>query len=739
MTKLDRRRFLRLSALSAGSLLLAACGGSPASTPTSGPTSSPSSPPSSSPSASPAASPTAVATASADLTPQAASTPVQNIGQATPESYAGEYHEAPMLAELVKAGKLPPVEQRLPKHPYVVPHKWVQQGKYGGKLMMACTDQGDWATGHLIQESMYGHSPLRWLRDGLQIGPGLVEAWEANEDQTVWTFHLREGLRWSDGEPYTTADILFWWEDEVLNPEHPEAVPFELVSATGNPAKLKAIDDVTLQITFDAPAPLLPGLMACWVKRGIGPRWMDPKHYLKQFHPKYNSKVGKNWVDTFNAKADFATNPECPTMTGWRLKEYKRGQYTIWERNPYYWCIDRWGNQLPYIDTIQHNNVQDAEVLKLKFTQGAVDYVHGGFVPINVEDIATFKQAQPRSKLQIELWDSGSGTASVFFFNYDYIDPEMRQLIRNPKFRQALSYAYNRSNVQKLVYLQTGEITTGTTSPKSIEFVFNDQGRKVYEQWRDSYATYDPEKAKQMLDELGVKDVNGDGWRELPNGGKLLITLDYPASEPQSSEHVRKNELLAKDWQAIGLNARPNPQPPTGYDDRWNAGKILSKTAWEVSDGPNSLVNPTWLIPLETSRWAPLHGQGYILKSTDPQKIQQQKNRDPWKRQPPHVLPEPGDPIDRLYKAYDKARRETDPIKQHKLVWDIVKIHVEDGPFFMGCVANYPRIVLYKEGLMNVPKREDLALHGFVNTWIHPTPAVYDPEAYYWDNPQEHM
>ena len=185
-TKLSRRHFLRASALAAGSLLLG-CGGGGQRTST--PTTSSSAP------TTPGASPTPPEVGQAPVaTPQSSGLP-QSISRATPESYAGEYHEAPMLAELVKAGKLPPVEQRLPKHPYVVPHKWVQQGKYGGKLMMACTDQGDWATGHLIQESMYGHSPLRWLRDGLQIGPGLVEAWEANEDQTVWTFHLREGLR----------------------------------------------------------------------------------------------------------------------------------------------------------------------------------------------------------------------------------------------------------------------------------------------------------------------------------------------------------------------------------------------------------------------------------------------------------------------------------------------------------------------------------------------------------------
>ncbi|MBA3943992.1 MAG: ABC transporter substrate-binding protein [Herpetosiphonaceae bacterium] len=703
---ISRRQFLRMSAVAA-STMLAACNGASTSSQGGGATDTP------------------AGAGTAGNAPIAGATAVALAAPST-------FNEAPTLAALVKAGKLPPVAQRLPQHPYVVPHKWLTPGKYGGSMQWSTANT--WGVSHFMQESMYGHSPLRFLQDGLALGPGLAERWESTPDARQWTFHFRQGLKWSDGQPFTTADIMYWWDDMVNNHEYTDEanLPDDFRSGTGKAAQFKAIDEQTLQITYDVAAPLVADLAACWVKCGIGPRWLAPKHYLQQFHPKYNKDVKDYKAHTL--KMDFTTNPDCPVLTGWRMIQYKEGQQTIWERNPYYWCVDKAGNQLPYLDRVVVAGYQDQQAEKVNIFAGKVDYVHGGFGSVGLQDIEELKRAQSQSKLEVLLWDSGSGTGSIFFLNYDYKDEKLRTLFREPKFRKAISFAFNRAQVQRVVYFNTGELTTGTYSPKSIEYLINDQGKQVYKQWRDSAVAYDPTMAKKLLDEIGVK-AGADGVRTMPDGSPLKIELDFQA--PGDPEHIHKNEFLAADLKAVGINAILNPLPPTGFATQWAAGAIMSKTDWEASDGPNHLDNPTWLVPMESTRWAPLEGMFYSVRGTP--KETAEKDVNPYERQPPRLEATPGGPIEQMWKLYDQAKLEPDAMKRNKLVWDIIKIHVDSGPFYMGVVANNPKIVLVKAGLKNVPRREDLALNGYVNTWIHPTPSAYDPEAYYWENPEQHV
>ncbi|MBM7789234.1 ABC transporter substrate-binding protein [Tenggerimyces flavus] len=226
-----------------------------------------------------------------------------------------ELHESPILAKEVEAGKLPPLAERLPANPYVVPHRWLSPGKYGGTLRIPGNPPVDTSQ----KEYMYGHSPLRWLNDGLDFGPGLAESWESNADQSEWTLHFRKGLKWSDGEPWTTADVVFWWEDMVLDEEFAEGIPDEARSGKGTVAKLAAPDDHTIVLTYDAPSPMVPEIIASCVKRGVCGSWMEPKHYLKQFHPRYSKNVAKDWPTTFDQKRNGILNPDVPVMTGWRL------------------------------------------------------------------------------------------------------------------------------------------------------------------------------------------------------------------------------------------------------------------------------------------------------------------------------------------------------------------------------------------------------------------------------------
>lgn len=650
-----------------------------------------------------------------------------------------------MLAKLVQEGKLPPVDERLPKNPYTPPHSWLTVGKYGGVLKK--TYNNNWGITGFIHEMQYGSSPLRWLKDGLAIGPGFVESWESNADASRWTFKIREGIKWSDGQPFTTKDIMYWWEFTVggngKEKEFPEGLkpinspPDEARSGTGTLMTLNAPDDYTFEMVFDAPAPLTADRLAMWVNMFIGPAWVMPRHYMEQFNPVLNPTQYKDWEE--HQRKFNHNNPDCPRLTGWKLDIFEEGVRAVWSRNPYYWAVDKEGNQLPYIDQIIVTAVKDKEIEKLAYTEGRADHAH--FHGQGLADVQSLRDAESKSQLEVRFWDSGSGTGSLYFFNIDFKDPKMRTVFRDPKFRQALSHAYNRADVQKAVYFGLGELTTGTFSPKAIEYNINDQGKQVYAAWRDSYVKYDPALAEQMLDEAGYKK-GPDGKRTMPDGSPLQIQVTYGANATPGGEHLSKNERLVRDWQAIGIDAVLTPIPGEGADEKWRAGEIPMKTEWEVGDGPNHLVFPSWLVADETERWAPLHGRGYTLRGTASEKEELDKN--PWDRNPPRINPTDPDympAIAKLHELFDKSKVEPDAMKRHQLVWDMIKVHIEEGPFFTGTIANPPRIILVKKGLMNVPTRDDLlkeGLGGFVNPWIIPSPAVYDPETWYWDNPDAH-
>lgn len=717
--KLHRRNFLRLSAMGAASAAIVACGGNTGTA------------------SNTAAEPTKAEEAKIQPTTPPVATAVPAV-QTT-------FKQSPSLDKDVADGKLPNVDERLPKAPYTPPHVWLTVGKYGGKLRK--TYANTWGIAGFQQESMYGHSILRYLKDGLAIGPGLAESWEATPDATKWTFKFREGLKWSDGQPWTVGDIMYWWESMVggngkeatfpagLKPV--EGPPDEARSGKGTLVKINKVDDFTMEMVFDAPAPLTADRIAMWVNAGIGPRWMAPAHYMEQFNPVLHADKNKDW-EMHSKKVDFI-NPDLPRMSGWYLTKYEDGVRTVWQRNPYYWCVDAQGQQLPYIDTVEIAYVKDKESEKLAYLNGQVDHAH--FHTQTLGDIKDFKDGAAKSNLNVLFWDSGSGTGSMYFFNFDYKDAKLRAAFRDPKFRQALSHAYDRADVQKAVYFGLGELSNGTMSPKAIEYNFNDEAKKRYAEWRDSYKKYDVAAAEKMLDDAGYKKGK-DGKRTLADGSPMQILVTYPADESANGESLQKNERLIKNWQAIGIDAVLTPIPNKEYDDKWHAGDIMMKTAWEVGDGPNHLVYPQWVVPIEADRWAPVHGKGYDVRGTATEK--EEGDVDPWARKPARLQPTDKDfdpVIGKIYEIYDKTKVEPDVMKRHQMVWDIMKIHVESGPFFSGVITNQPRIILAHTELKNVPTRDDLAkegLGGFVNPWIIPAPATYDPETWFWDDATKH-
>ena len=702
----SRRTLLKVTAVSAGGLALAAC----------------SSPKSSDSPAAGSASPSGGTTAGKGSAKEPLAKPAQ-------------FQESPLLTKEADAGTIPKLADRMAEEPYVIPHNWVQQGKYGGHLNMNINSTDDsW-----VGEWFYGHGMLRYLNDGNTIGPGVITKWTSNADASEWTFTLRKGLKWSDGQPVTTADILFWWNDMANYDDYlPETPPDESKSGKGTICKLTASDDLTFRMSFDAPAPLTADRLAMWTNGpgGNGPTWIVPAHYAKQFHPKY-AKVPASWAGVgglWQRNVSIRKSPKCPTLLPFKLTKYNEGRSLTWGRNPYAYEVTKEGDQLPYVDGITMTVVQDPQVGKVQITAGKVDISHGPQNALILADVSTLMKNKAKADIDIYLWDGGAGAAGTFIASLDYYEKPYRDLFRKPEFRQALSLASNRALAKKAVYFEQGELTTGTMSPKAIEYLVDDTGKAAYVSWRDSWVKYDPAKAKSMLDALGLKDTNGDGYREFPDGSKLKLRSDRPANAGDDTK-AKDNQLIS-DFKDVGILLTINPVAPTSFDASWTTGKYMIRTEWGIGDGPNHLVYPQWVVPIESTRWSPLVGAMYNTRGT--KLYTSEADVDPWKRHPPRVMPEKGGSIDQLWKLYDTTKVEPDFMKRTATVWEMIKLHVKYGPFVQGTVANIPEIVVKKTELKNVPMKENLALGGFADPWIHPTPAVYDPATYYWDNPEQH-
>lgn len=707
--KLSRREFLYFAAMGAASFALSACG--PAATEEAAPAE---------PTAAPAATATPKPAVQATLAPTG--TPVPTMAAGT------KYNEAPMLAEMVAAGKLPSVDERLPANPLVLSPVH-EIGQYGGTLRSFGSEWGgQWA------ESQYGFSPLRWIDDGLGIAPGMCEEWESNADASEWTLYFRKGLKWSDGEPCTVDDVMYWWNDLVINKEHSDAPP-DFGQAAGVQAEFIKVDDTTLKIKYVAPSPLTEGRLAMWVNGIIGPRWIAPAHYLKQFHPDYSD--AKDFTE-HDEKMQWQENPDCPTLTAWMCQENEPGLRRLSVRNPYYYAVDTSGNQLPYIDYLRETVVVDKQAQILTLLNGEIDFACHIHHKCQLADLSTLLEGADKGNFHIEMWESGGGTGPCFFFNNDSPDDALREIYRTPKFKQAISHCLNREAVQKVMYLGYGELSTGTHSPNCREFTFSDEAQEMYRKCRDAYVDFDIEKAKALLDEIGMVDVNGDGWRERPDGKAFELRCDYPSD--QTALTIQVLELLAPGFEQAGLKTILNPMAPGDFDTEWQAGQGGFRYPWGVSDGPNHLLYPSWLVPNEPSRWSPLSGNR--LAHVGSNKEDTELDKSPWDRDPPRFASTErdliGDAVWKLQEIYQVAIVEPDELKRHHMVWDMLNIHIEEGPFFIGTVADEPTICIIGNDMVNVPAKSELALGGFVHPWIIPSPAITNTETYAFKNPEDH-
>ncbi|HOK30303.1 MAG TPA: ABC transporter substrate-binding protein, partial [bacterium] len=363
-----------------------------------------------------------------------------------------KFAESPQLAELVKQGKLPPLEQRIPKNPLVVtPYEEI--GQYGGTWRRTWSGLSDSAGPYkLCSEHL-----VMFNKDGTKVLPNVAESWKVTRDAKTYTFKLREGIRWSDGTPLTTEDVVFWYEDIILNKDLTPTIPNWLTSG-GKPLKLEKIDTYTFKVEFEEPNALF---LISIGKMGGGHTFFAPKHYLKQFHPKYTpkekldelvKKAGlQNWYQLFGNMNDFLQNPDLPVIYPWKATNLPTATLQIMERNPYYWKIDPEGNQLPYIDRITHTLLGSAgETAVLKAISGEVDMQERGLV---IDNYTLLMENRTKGNYRVLRWPQGTGASPAILLNQNVKDPVLRKIFEDRRFRIALSLAINREEINQLFYL----------------------------------------------------------------------------------------------------------------------------------------------------------------------------------------------------------------------------------------------------------------------------------------------
>ena len=611
--------------------------------------------------------------------------------------------QAPMLQELVKAGKLPDVDERLPLEPVVLEVE-EEIGQYGGTWRRV-----SYGPGHGTLKMILYDVPVRWKRDLSGYEPNLFKGWEFNYDGTSCTFFLRRGVKWSDGVPFTTDDLRFWWEDLALNEDFGDVPVPGWAYLKGERMTVDFIDDYTIRFNFAYPNWILPYTIAqgFWVWEPM----MAPRHYLEQFHPKYNPELEGDYT-TLGEKRLWHKNPDHPVLFAWRPVEFVSGEHLTVERNPYYWKIDPEGNQLPYIDRIISEEVPEAETRVMKLMSGELDAAwRAAESPLDIPVIL-----EVADKVGLRYMDgfiSGEGSAPGILINQDYAPDEyVRELLRDKNFRRGLSHSIDRQHINEVVWHGMAEITGGTTaSPQAIHFQ-SPEGQKVYKEWQTAFTKYDVDLANQLLDAAGLDKRDPEtGFRLRADNGEVFELLIMDAA-PLSPEGGAFLGLIKEYFEAVGVKTTLDVVPSGEADIATRDGLFMMFLWWgEPHDGLSELDLFTYpenvFVTGIYDRCFPLEGRWFATGG-----------KEGWK---------PGPIAQGLYDLYAAALAEPAMEERHKYVWEAIrKYWIGEGPFHIAATRGLPRPVFVKKNFRNVPN------YGILSPWAPACPGSQDPPQFFF-------
>jgi peptide/nickel transport system substrate-binding protein len=620
------------------------------------------------------------------------------------------FKEAPQLAALVKAGKLPPVAERIGQDPLVI-KPLHEVGKYGGMWRAGFTGPADFWNGF---RCCSGPDHLMfWDYTGDKVVPNLAKGLEMQDGGRAWLIHLRRGMKWSDGKPFTADDFVFWFEDVYQNKDL-VPVPSAAMAINGKPGVVEKVDTYTVRFKFPEPYTMFPdvlagstdlaGQMQGW--RALG--GFAPAHYMKQFHPKYVSQAEldrkakeakfDSWVRMFLFKNDWALNPELPVLSAWKtVTPINTPTWTL-ERNPYSVFVDTAGNQLPYIDKVVLTLAENLEVINLRAIAGEYDYASRH---MDLGKLPVFLENQKRGNYKVYL-DPGDYCDLIIKFNLNYdADPEIGKLFNTADFRRALSLGIDRDQINETFWLGTG--TPGSMVP--VDTNKYNPGP----QYRKLWATYDAKKANEMLDKIGLAKKDAEGYR-LRADGKGRLRLEIMTLGGQFVQYTQISEMIREQWKKIGIDLTVQEVERSLALQR-TANNEQQLAAWN-NDGSEHLftfpvhVFPFVLADVATSgpfyvKW--FHSAGAQGKEPEPR---MKELMEKWK------------------KAFGVSEKER--IQLGKDIW---RIEAEEV-YVIGVIGQGPAsmgVRVVKTNLGNIPSR-------MYNSPDGKTPGISRPATFYWKN-----